>query len=216
MSAPASISFLLANIKTVETFTASTTQSQGNGVLDYGITRVNVVGSNDDACTLPAAKADALVTVFNDDLLQRLELWSGTGDRIDGGSTNGSIKVYARQRITLVAFDDTDWYTIYRYGAGVDFSVSPYATGGQTNATLLEADWSLISSVVTDGDSVKLPPADIGLIRAVTNTDNGQYADCFPNSGHKINDLATDTAYQIAANTSVVFRCYTNALWHTF
>ena len=208
-----SLSFLLNNQHTIESFVASVTQAQGNGVVRAGVTRFTV-GTNDDALTLPTARKDVSCILMNVDNTQRAELWPSSGDRINGGSIDASIKVTAQQIMWLQAFDDTDWWTIYKTPSFTN-GVVAFATGGQASATLLDTDWSRITTVVTDGDSVKLPVGLPTIERYIYNDDLGQSCDCFPASGGKINSLSTDAAIAIPAKTSITLRCFSTTQWHT-
>ena len=210
------IAWLLTNDNVAPTFTASAVQSQGNGLLaTYGLTIVTTVGTDGDAVTLPTAETGRYVTIFNADGSQHLELWANTSDAIDGGSVNGSIIVGPQQRVSLVAKDATNWITLFHTN-GVSDSLVAFAGGGQGSATQMSTDIVRVSTVATNGDSIKLPVAAVGLMVAVYNDDTAQYCECFPGSGDRINDLSIDAGIIISANTGVIFYCVTNGLWHTF
>lgn len=214
MTFQSDIPFLLGNIQTVEVFAASSTQAQGNGTVRAGITRVNTVGTNDDALTLPTAVKDVDCILINADNVQNAQLWSGSGDRIDGGSIDGSVRLWAGQTRWLKAFDDTDWRTVFQT-PGFQPTMTAFATGGQVSATDLEAEVTRVSVVGTAGDSIKLPAAFPGLQRWVYN-DSSNACDLFPNTSDAINGLAADTQISLAPGASVTIKALTAVKWLTF
>ena len=211
----APISYILHQLRAVGGFTASVTQAQGNGVVDYGFTRVAAVGTNDDAVTLPTAVPDAYVTILNDDSTQQIQLWPSSGDRILPNANDIPITVTAQQRITLVAVNTRDWYRVYKT-PDVSTSLTAFSGGGQTDATLLTSEWNRVSIVAANGDSVKLPTAEVGSVRSVYNNDSAQYCEVFPNSSDRINDQANDTSIILSPNAGVILQCFSTGLWHTF
>ena len=207
------ISFLMNNLNAVEVFAASSSQSQGNGTVRPGITRVNTVGTNDDALTLPDCVKDTDVILINADNAQNAQLWANTDDRIDGGSIDGNIRLWAGQTRWLKAFDDTDWRTIYKANGHAP-SVTAFAGGGQGSATLLEAEVSRVSVIATDDDSVVLPLAFPGLFRQVHNDDSVNDLALFPGVGDAINDSGVNAAISLPPDSSIQLFCVTNARWN--
>ena len=149
---------LLENQSSVNVFSASATQSQGFGTVLPGITRVNVVATNDNALTLPTAVKDTNCILINADNAQNAQLWAGVDDRIDGGSIDGNVRLWAGQTWWLKAFNATDWRTIFKTD-GHNPAATAFAGGGQGSATLLEAEVTRVSVIASDDDSVKLPVA---------------------------------------------------------
>lgn len=195
--------------------TANATQTQGQTPVPYGYIRISIVGTNGDVVTLPTAFAGASCELVNDDTAQYAQVYPASGDSIDGAAADQPIKLWPGQTRKLIARNSTDWRTVSKT-PGHNAAVTAFAGGGQASATLLEADVNRIATVVSNGDSVKLPVAKAGLECWVYNDDSAQSTDCFPNSGDRINDLANDTALSIAADTGVIFKCMTTALWNTF
>ena len=77
-------------------------------------------------------------------------------------------------------------------------SLVAFATGGETNATVLFAGFNEVAICATAGDSCKLPTAADKLFVIVMN--NGAEAmDLFPRSGVQINALGTGNAASIAS-----------------
>lgn len=107
-------------------------------------------------------------------------------------------------------------------------SVTAYAGGGQANATPigypnaqgLEAQLVELRTVVTNGDSVKLPQAIAGKVLQVFNA-SAQSANAYANpntnkatgGSDTINGASNDTAYAIAGGLSVTFFCPRDGVW---
>lgn len=93
-------------------------------------------------------------------------------------------------------------------------SITAYATGGQANATQLTTAMNTISTVVTTGDSVKLPSAN-GLGREITITNSGANAcDVFPATGDNLG-AGVNTAISLAAGTKVTYKSYNATSWYS-
>lgn len=91
--------------------------------------------------------------------------------------------------------------------------LTAYATGGQTNATLLTAGkTNIVDTVATAGDSVKLPSAAEGVRVRVENR-GAEYLDLFPNTSDNIGQLAIDLAIRLYPNCRVELLAYDNAQW---
>lgn len=88
--------------------TASTTQTQGQGVLTAVINQVSVCANANDVRTLPAARVGLLCVVANDGA-QTLQLFPASGDAIDAGSVNASTTIATGKRRLLMALDSTTW-----------------------------------------------------------------------------------------------------------
>jgi hypothetical protein len=97
-----------------------------------------------------------------------------------------------------------------------EVSVSPavtaFATGGQTNATLLTSDFNNITVVATTGDSVKLPPSDVGEVIIVSNQ-GANAAQIFGTTPDTINGVATGTGISIPVGAIFTFTCAVAGNW---
>lgn len=85
------------------------------------------------------------------------------------------------------------------------------ASGGQAGAPRLSIHINEIVTVASTGDSVALPPAELGLVVTIIN--NGANAcDVFPAIS---NDLGAgvDTAASLAAGAKITYDCYDNTNW---
>ena len=92
-------------------------------------------------------------------------------------------------------------------------AVTAFATGGQGSATQLDESYSVIGTVATTGDSVKLPPVfAINSIMYVKN-DGANAADIFPATGDDLG-AGVDTAVSIPAGSSMSFiATVANSTW---
>ncbi len=92
--------------------------------------------------------------------------------------------------------------------------ITAYAGGGQANAPLLIAQYNRVETVATIADSVKLPPATVGLkVVVINNAANS--TNVFPSSGDIINALAADTALACAGGKATTFYCCKAGYWNS-
>ena len=94
-------------------------------------------------------------------------------------------------------------------------TVKAYATGGQTKATQIAVNASLvyISTVASGGDSVKLPAAKAGMVKMILNG-TATSANVFGyNSTDTINGTVGSTAAALAGNKSAVYFCPKDGYW---
>jgi hypothetical protein len=100
--------------------------------------------------------------------------------------------------------------------ANTDTGITAYAGGGQTNATLLTAQFNKVTVVVTAADSVKLPqisavPNTLGAVGSsviVRNADSADSLQVFGSGTDTINDVATGTGVAVAAGKTAIFICH--------
>ena len=98
---------------------------------------------------------------------------------------------------------------------GATGTITAFATGGQTNATPLTADFNRVSTVATAGDSVLLPVAKDGREVKVYN-DSANNLAVFPLTGDAINDQSANASVTVMPNSVVSFNCFLAANgWHT-
>jgi hypothetical protein len=81
---------------------------------------------------------------------------------------------------------------------------------------VLPRDISRLHNIATNGDSVKLPSARVGMMRAVHNDDTSEYCEIFPNTSDEINNLGVNNGIVLSPNSSVIFYCLTPAIWNTY
>ena len=100
--------------------------------------------------------------------------------------------------------------------ANTDTGITAYAGGGQTNATLLTAQFNKVTVVGTAADSVKLPqisavPNTLGAVGSsviVRNADSADSLQVFGSGTDTINDVATGTGVAVAAGKTAIFICH--------
>jgi hypothetical protein len=127
---------------------------------------------------------------------------SGGGDTGIGGG-GGSIAVIADGLAGMALVELAGG--VYR-SYETSRTVTAFAGGGQASATLLINSNSIVTTVATTGDSVKLPTvSELGAVFFIKN-DGANACDVFPGSGKDIG-AGVDVAISLAAGTSV---SYTN------
>ena len=93
-------------------------------------------------------------------------------------------------------------------------NLTAFAGGGQANALPLTAELNRITTVATNGDSVKLPPSQAGLtIYIVNHTLNTLQV--FGNGVDLIDDVVTTTGVSQMPNSTVLYFCSTAGNWYT-
>lgn len=98
---------------------------------------------------------------------------------------------------------------------GVANGLTAHAGGGQASALQLTAGINRVTTVATAADSVKLPAAKAGAQIVVINADAADSMNVFPTSGDKINALAADAAFAMAANKTAHFYCAVDGTWNS-
>lgn len=85
-------------------------------------------------------------------------------------------------------------------------SITAFAGGGQADATQLANTVNLVTTVATIADSVKLPLASTWVGKAIIVVKNtaANSMNLFPGTGDSINALGPNTAFAVAATTSVI------------
>ncbi len=95
-------------------------------------------------------------------------------------------------------------------------TITAFATGGQTNAVQLTTPYNRITTVVTAGDSVKLPVSSRGNVILIVNDASANACNVFPAVGEAINALGANTAFSLTvAAGPTLFYCFTAGLWRT-
>lgn len=94
-------------------------------------------------------------------------------------------------------------------------ALTAHAGGGQANALALTSVINRVTTVGTAGDSVVLPVATPGLEITVINAAAANSMNVFPASGDKINALAANAAFAVAATKVVTFYSTVAGQWHS-
>lgn len=98
--------------------------------------------------------------------------------------------------------------TATRFSVGVNGDATARAGGGQASATQLSPGFTVVATVATGADSVKLPAGSVGLTAIVRNS-GANSMQVFGNGTDTINGVATGTGVAQAANTTAVYVCKT-------
>lgn len=92
--------------------------------------------------------------------------------------------------------------------------ITAHAGGGQGSAMQLVAQTSRVTTVVTSGDSVKLPPSTPGLELTVINA-GANPMQVFGSGTDTINGVATATGVSQMSNSAVIYICTSAGYWYT-
>lgn len=93
-------------------------------------------------------------------------------------------------------------------------TITANAGGGQAGATLLSKEVSRVTTVATAGDSVKLPPAVLGVSIYVIN--HGANAmQVFGSGTDQIDDVASATGVSQMVSSLVLYSCTTAGKWYS-
>lgn len=108
--------------------------------------------------------------------------------------------------------DPTPHTHTYDVVAPINTPVVAYATGGQANATELVEGSNLVSTVVTDGDSVKLPDIALGKDVHIVNM-GAAHLDLFPNANSDVEFHGVNAALSISPKGGLNLRRVDNINW---
>jgi len=90
--------------------TASTTQTQGNGLLTADLNVISTVANNNDTVTLPTAVQGVSIIVVNQGT-KKVKIYPNTSDNL-GEGVNISISLSAGSTIVFHCSDSTNWVSI--------------------------------------------------------------------------------------------------------
>jgi len=154
--------------------TASTTQTQGNGLINGGrFTEVTTVANPDDVITLHNTSAAGFhITIMNSGANQ-LQIFPPVGETILGNAVNASVTLAVNKSMTFYTLDSTNWMIVSEPGAGASFpSLAPDGTVGAPSysfsgdpdtgiwkAGLGQIDFAIngTNAVKITGDSIRAP-----------------------------------------------------------
>ena len=88
--------------------TASTTQTQGNGVLNYRVNNVTVCANTNDTVTMISCDQGTDCIIKNNGA-QTLQVFPKSGDKIDAGAVDASTTQAAGAMVRYHAVDNTQW-----------------------------------------------------------------------------------------------------------
>ncbi len=88
--------------------TASTTQTQGSGILTTNLNEVSTVANTGDTITLPSSTEGYETLIINTGV-NTLQLFPPTGDDL-GNGTNASTKLEVNEEIKLIKLENNTWH----------------------------------------------------------------------------------------------------------
>jgi hypothetical protein len=191
------------------------------GTLITGQTvRVTTVASPADSISLPSAVAGLEIVIVNKGANAMQVFGLGT-DTIDEVATATGVSQMTNSVVIYTCTTAGKWYS---EGLATGFggtglqtlsftpTVTAFAGGGQASATQLVSMINRVSTVTTQGDSVKLPPTSVGL--AVTVVNKGiNPVQVYGNGTETINGIATATGISQGVGTIATYVCSVSGNW---
>lgn len=166
-----------------------------------------------------ASPTDSVATITTSGYFDSQYASLSVGDWIEGNGSDGSFQVRVISITSGVVTVSSIGATFSPFAASGNFWISPvnvnvvaHAGGGQTDATLLTAQFNEVGTVTTAADSVKLPVIVPGM--QVTVVNNGANAmQVFGSGTSTINDVASATGVSQAPDTVVMYTAMETDLW---
>lgn len=184
------------------------------------VNRISTVATAGDSVKLPPAKPGRVIKVINSGA-NSMQVFGQFSDTINDLAANLGVSQIPGSVVEYVAANVTHWYAM---ALGIGFSgnystqssadnLTAHAGGGQANATLLPADYNRVTVVSSAGDSCKLPASQAGMEICVTNADDNNSMDVFPQSGDSIGEVA-NAASAVASGATKYFHCPAVGSWY--
>lgn len=190
--------------------TASTTQTQGNGLLTGDYNNVTTVANANDTVTLPAALSARYCLIRNSGA-NKLQIFPTSGDDL-GAGTNTAITILPGETLSWFAIDATTWYPIdglIKHSIQSGITASTTQTQGQQPLT---KDVNEFSTVANANDATTLPTA-LAYSRTITIINNGANTlQIFPASGDNLG-AGLNTSTTLAAGGKAQFINYDTTNW---
>jgi hypothetical protein len=187
--------------------------------------RVTTVATAGDSVMLPPA-LPGLELVLVSHGLNPMQVFGNGTDTIDDVATATGVPQMADSTTLYYCMSAGNWYTEglasgYARGSvgafqtlSVQTGIVAHAGGGQGAAVQLTAMNCFIQTVATAGDSVKLPPAKVGMeITVINQSATATGPNVFPATGETINALSANTAIAVAPQTVLIFFCGIQGTW---
>jgi hypothetical protein len=183
---------------------------------------VKFVASPGDSVLLPPAVAGMEVLVLNINDVNAIQVFATGSDQINLIAGNVGISQLPDTSILYTSVVSGFWTSSI---VSVNFptpTLLPSATGivahsggGQGSATPLPAFINTVPTVAANGDSVLLPPSQVGLQVKVINTNATNYMEVFPNGTDTINLGAASAGVPQLPESTIVYTCTTLGNWIT-
>lgn len=200
---------------------ANTTGTQATATQLFAQTnRVDTVTVRGSGVKLPASAAGLEITIINNTNLGIQVFGAGT-DIINGLVSTVGVYQPPNSTDTYWCAGAGFWHAEvgfgYSGGLGTETSqdsITAFAGGGQTNATQITTQTNRITTVVTAGDSIKLPPSAPGLELTIVNH-GGNPVQIFGTGTDTVNDSPTATGVSQLSNSTVIYFCVSSGAWYT-
>jgi len=200
---------------------------QANAIrLTAQTSRVTTVAAPGDSVMLPPSLPGLELVVINRGV-NPMQVFGAGSDTINDVAAASGVSQMANSVVIYTCTSVGAWYTeglatgyansasgSYQTFSSVDNLIAR-AGGGQGTATPLSAMQNRVTSVASANDSVLLPPSVTGMSITVINAAPANSMNVFPASGDKINALAANAAFAVAAGKTAEFVCTTAGQWHT-
>jgi hypothetical protein len=151
-----------------------------------------------------------------------MQVYGNGSDTVNDNASASGVSQMAGSEVIYGCYGPGKWYA---NGLGTGYAGSfetqsianalvAHAGGGQGSATPITTMVAVFGTVATAGDSSILPASVQGMAISVAN--NGAASmNVFPASGDKINALAVNAAFAVAAGTITIFFCSVAGQWLT-
>jgi hypothetical protein len=168
--------------------------------LNLGINVVAVVATAGDSVKLPDDVVGQTVIVSNTGA-NPVNIFPSLGDNINNLGVNVPLPLAPQATAVFIGVDNNDWRTVDSNVYPSIGGITAHAGGGQADATLLGSGISIVTTVATAGDSVKLPVNSLGQLFFVRN-DTANALAIFPPSGANFYGSGTNVHYTLIANST--------------
>jgi hypothetical protein len=188
--------------------------------------RITTVATSGDSVMLPASLPGLELVLINHGA-NAVQVFGAGSDTINDVAAATGVSQMAGSVVIYTCTSAGAWYTeglatgyassttgSYQTFSSVD-NLTARAGGGQGLATPLTAMQNRVTTVASANDSVLLPPSTAGMCITVINAAAANAMNVFPASGDKINALAINAAFSVAAGKTAEFFCTTAGQWHT-
>ena len=174
-----------------------------------------------DGVKLPPSVAGMDMFVWNN-TANPVQLYASGADTINGAAGSAGV-IMPPNSCYLTACGLAGAWIVEGLGAGTSGSfptvsgidnMTAHAGGGQGSGTLCAASLNRFVTVATGGDSGLLPTAVAGMVITVANAHATNSMNLFPATGDKINALAVNGAYALAAGKTAQLVCIGPGTWH--
>lgn len=219
--------YSIANNLLIQPSAAGITAHPGGGQasatpLTAAINSVKFIATAGDSVKLPPAVPGLAIMVININDTTAMQVFGTGSDEINLVASSTGISQQPDTTIVYTSVVAGFWTTSIVSTNFPTPTLLPTATGivahaggGQSSATPLPAYINTVPTIATNGDSVLLPPSQVGLQVKVINTNDAHYMEVFPNGTDTINLGAASAGIPQLPDTTIVYTCTTLGNWIT-